>query len=217
MAQQRAYLDDAARRYAAIRKRYLDPGVPLYTVYVFDDEHTCRALPHRFFASVNGVMIDAGLTLARASGDARYKREARATAHAIRALDDDRGIFTDLQAENDIVEPLVLAMLQLARDGDRFARDWIVRNAAAAAHARRADGAYGRLFDGPPPAGIATAWQSNGGLAIEIAAGALAPTGRAEDGDPWPAAQRQSVALTAVDVTHIVRKRLDLWRAPGGR
>jgi hypothetical protein len=193
----REYLNDAVRRYAAIRKWFLDPEVPLYTVYVFDDGRACRALPHRFFASVNGVMIEAGLTLARAGGGARYAREARATAHALRALDDDRGIFTDLQAENDIVEPLVLALLQLARDGDTFARDWILRNAAAAAHARRADGAYGRFFDGPPPVGMTTAWQSNGGLALEIAAGALAPESRAEADDPWTRAKKQPVSWGA--------------------
>ena len=192
-----AYLDGAVRRYAAIRRWFLDPEVPLYTVYLFDDGHACRALPHRFFASVNGVMIEAGLDLARLTGDARYAREARATAHAMRLLDDDRGIFTDLQAENDVVEPLVLAMLQLARDGDAFARDWIVRNAGAAAHARRADGAYGRFFDGPPPAGIVTAWQANGALALMIAAGALVPDGRPESEDPWAAAATKSTHAEA--------------------
>jgi Glycosyl hydrolase family 76 len=194
-----AYLDDARRRYDAVRKWFLDPDVPLYTVYVYDGR-TCRALPHRFFASVNGVMIEAGMVLARATGDERYAREARATAHAIRALDDDRGIFTDLQAENDIVQPLVLAMLQLTlgreasgHDGDAFAREWIVRNAAAAAHARRPDGAYGRFFDGPPPAGIVTAWQANGGLALAIAAAALAPDAHAESDDPWARAETKPV------------------------
>ena len=192
---QAAYLADAQRGYAAIRKWFFDPSAGLYTVYVFDDGGACRALPHRFFASVNGVMIEAGLELARATHDAEYAHDARATARAIRALDDDRGIFADLQAENDVVEPLVLAMLELARDGDEFAREWIVRNAAAAAHARRAsDGAYGRFFDGPPPRAIVTAWQSNGGLALMIAAGALAPDGRPEPDDPWREA-------TAVDVT----------------
>ncbi|HTD33430.1 MAG TPA: hypothetical protein VK665_07215, partial [Candidatus Elarobacter sp.] len=167
VARRAEYLNGAKRRYDGVRARFLDGDVPLYTVYVFDDGKTCRALPHRFFASVNGVMIEAGLTLAHLTGETRYARDARATAHAVRALDDDRGIFTDLQAENDVVEPLVLAMLMLARDGDGFARDWIVRNAAAAAHARRAeDGAYGRFFDGPPPNGVVTAWQTNGGLAI---------------------------------------------------
>ena len=180
------YLDQARRRYHAIRRWFLDPQLALYTVYVFDDGRTCTPLPHRFFASVNGVMIEAGLELARATHDDRYARDADATAHAIRALDDDRGIFTDLQAENDVVDPLVLAMLQLARGGDAFAREWILRNAAAAVHARRAgDGAYGRFFDGPPPAAIVTAWQSNGGLALEIAAGALAPDERAEPSDSW--------------------------------
>ena len=168
------YLDQARRRYAAIRHWFFDPAAGLYTVYLFDDGRTCRALPHRFFASVNGLMIDAGLELARATGDDRYAREARATARAIRALDDGRGIFTDLQAENDVVEPLVLAMLQLARERDDDARNWIVRNALAAAHARRtSDGAYGRFFDGPAPRSdtIVTAWQSDGGL------------------DPWAAAR----------------------------
>jgi hypothetical protein len=184
--QRTEYLDQARRRYDAIRRWFLDPDVALYTVYVFDDGRACKALPHRFFASVNGVMIEAGLELTRATHDDRYARDARATARAIRALDDDRGIFTDLQAENDVVEPLVLAMLQLAHGGDAFAREWIVRNAAAAAHARRAgDGAYGRFFDGPPPTAAVTAWQSNGGLALEIAAGAIAPNERAEAGDPW--------------------------------
>ena len=197
----RAYLNDAKRRYDTVRRWFLDPDMPLYTVYVFDDAHACRALPHRFFASVNGVMIDAGLTLTRTSGEARYAREARATAHAIRALDDDRGIFTDLQAENDIVEPLVLAMFELSRSGDAFAREWIVRNAAAAAHARRADGAYGRFFDGPPPAGIVTAWQANGGLALMIAAAALAPDGRPESGDPWATATSERTSLTALPAT----------------
>jgi hypothetical protein len=90
-------------------------------------------------------------------------------------------------------------MLQLARCGDAFAKDWIVRNAAAAVHARReADGAYGRFFDGPPPNAIATAWQSNGGLALEIAAGALEPNARAEPGDPWRAAVSLTVTNAAL-------------------
>ncbi len=189
------YLDQAQRRYDAIRRWFLDPQLGLYTVYVFDDGRSCKPLPHRFFASVNGVMIEAALELARATHVERYGREARSTAHAIRALDDERGIFTDFQAENDVVEPLVLAMLQLARGGDAFARDWILHNAATAAHARRdADGAYGRFFDGPPPAAIVTAWQSNGGLALEIAAGALAPDERAEPSAPWREAPTTTIA-----------------------
>jgi hypothetical protein len=185
------YLDQARRRYSAIRHWFFDPVAGLYTVYVFDDGRTCRALPHRFFASVNGIMIDAGLELARATGDERFAREARATAHAILALDDGRGIFTDLQAENDVVEPLVLAMLRLARGDDDVAHRWILLNALAAAHARRAsDGAYGRFFDGPAPRPdtIVTAWQSNGGLALAVAAGALAPGMTIEPSDQWAAA-----------------------------
>jgi hypothetical protein len=199
VARRAMYHDDAQRRYDAVRRRFFDRSAQLYTVYVFDDGRTCGPLPHRFFASVNGAMIEAGLSLYELTGISRYAEEARATARAIRALDDGHGIFADLQAENDVVEPLVLAMLLLARDGDAFARDWILRNAAAAAHARRADdGAYGRFFDGPPPSGIATAWQTNGGLAIEIAAAALAPDARAEADDPWTGAQSRDVALTTL-------------------
>ncbi|HEY2074324.1 MAG TPA: hypothetical protein VGG88_12175, partial [Gaiellaceae bacterium] len=54
------YLDDAETRYAAVRAHFLEPAVPLYTVYVFDDGTSCRRLPHRFFASVNGDMIWSG-------------------------------------------------------------------------------------------------------------------------------------------------------------
>jgi hypothetical protein len=196
------YLAQALHRYDAIRTWFLDPQYRMYTVYVFDDGRTCAPLPHRFFASVNGVMIEAGLALTRATHDRRFANEARETARAIRALDDDRGIFTDLQAENDVVQPLVLAMLELARDGDAYAKSWILRNAAAAAHSRRAsDGAYGRFFDGPPPAGIVTMWQANGGLALEIAAGSLAPDERAEANDPWPSASMQPLAMTTLPQT----------------
>ncbi len=196
-----AYLADAERLYAAVRALFLDPELALYTVYVYDDGTHCRQLPHRFFASVNGLMIEAGLELEVATKQPHYGSEARATARAVRALDDDRGIFTDLQAENDIVAPLVLAMLELARAGDAQARAWIVRNAGAAAHARRPDGTYGRFFDGPPPDGTVTAWQSNGGLALAIAAGALAPDLTVESGNPWPSATRRTVALTRLPLT----------------
>ncbi|HEX3550967.1 MAG TPA: hypothetical protein VHT53_11355 [Candidatus Elarobacter sp.] len=195
------YRADAQRDYAAIRARFFDAETQLYTVYVFDDGRTCVALPHRFFASVNGVMIEAGLILARVTGEQRYAADARATAHAVHALDDARGIFADLQAENDIVEPLVLAMDELARSGDRFALDWIVRNAAAAAHARRDDGAYGRFFDGPPPLGTVTQWQVNGALALEVVAGALAPSATPEPDDPWRAATTAPLAATTLPAT----------------
>jgi hypothetical protein len=118
-------------------------------------------------------MIETGLVLARMTGDERYAADARATAHGMRALDDARGVFTDLQAENDVVAPLVIAMFELARGGDAFAAEWIARNAAAARASRRADGAYGRFFDGPPPLGTLTQWQVNGGLALAVARPAL--------------------------------------------
>jgi hypothetical protein len=198
---ERTYLDDAVRTYDAIRAHFFDAAAGLYTVYVFDDGRRCRALPRRFFASVNGVLIEAGLELARATGDARYGREARSTAQAIHALDDARGIFADLQAENDVVAPLVLAMFVLARDGDAGAKEWILRNAAAAAHARNADGAYGRFFDGPPPAGIVTAWQSNGGLALAVAAGALAPAQTVEAQNAWAGAHAEPATITTLPST----------------
>jgi hypothetical protein len=175
---QRAYLHSAVARYAAVRRHFLDPVVPLYTVYVFDDAVRCTPLPHRFFASVNGNMIAAGLALADATGDRRYAREAMLTARAVaRDLSDARGIYADLQAENDIVEPLVEAMHDVAlRGGGAFAGAWIVRNARAAASARAPDGSFGRFFDGPPPH-TATAWQTSGGFALMIAAAALVPRG----------------------------------------
>lgn len=186
---QRAFLDKAQRQYAALRRRFREPANGLYTVYLFDDGTTCRPLQHRTFASVNGVMIWNGLELARAARDGRYRAEALTTARAVDAhLNDAAGIFADLQAENDVVEPLVEAMLRLAREEHAaFARDWLLRNASAALGARDAAGDYGRFFDGPPPRGPVTAWQSNGGFALEIAAAALAPrsvhgfTSRASD------------------------------------
>lgn len=51
------YLADARLRYDAVRRHYLDPQVPLYSVYVFDDGARCTQVPHRFYASVNGLMI----------------------------------------------------------------------------------------------------------------------------------------------------------------
>jgi len=171
------YLAAARARYAAVRRFFLDPAVPLYTVYVLDEGTQCRQLPHRFFASVNGAMISAGLELFRATGSRAYLGQAIATGRAVdRSLNDARGIFADLQAENDVAEPLVEGMLALAHRGQAFARAWILRNAAAAIGARAADGSFGRFFDGPPPAATVTSWQTNGGLALEIAAAALAPT-----------------------------------------
>ncbi len=172
-----SFLRIAERRYAAIRKYFLDPELPLYSVYVFDDGHDCVQVPHRFFASVNGNMIWNGLRLATITGDPSYRAQARATEHAVMgSLSDQHGVFTDLQAENDIAEPLIEAMYVLAdgwHDGD--ARRWLLANAAAAYAARKPDGTFGRFFDGPPPPGAVSAWQTNGGFALEIAAAALAP------------------------------------------
>jgi hypothetical protein len=192
-----SYLTVATTRYAAVRSHFLDPSVPLYTVYVFDDGTSCTQVPHRFFASVNGDMIWNGLELSRITGDSHYLDDALATAHAVVSdLSDPAGIFADLQAENDIVEPLVEAMYALATEaGESFARSWILTNAAAALSARTADGSFGRFIDGPAPTAMVTAWQTNGGLALELAAAALDPGGTAPAGGSWSSARRVSRSL----------------------
>lgn len=173
-----SYLHDARERYADARHYFLDPRVPLYSTYVFDNHRRCSQLPHRFFASVNGDMIWNGLDLYRDTGQPTYLHQALATARAVSAdLNDAQRIFTDLQAENDVVEPLVEAMYYLAVDEHvAFARQWILANAAAALGERAANGLFGRFFDGPAPTATVTAWEANGGLALEIAAAALAPS-----------------------------------------
>ena len=179
------YLRDAVAQYASVRKRFLDPLAPLYTVYLFDDRAHCTQLPHRFFASVNGEMMDDGLMLYRYTAQRHYLREALATERTVeKRLADSAGVFADLQAENDIVEPLVEAMYDLAVAADRAsARAWILRNArAAVAEDRDARGWYGRFFDGPTPDWNVTAWQTNGGLALAIAAAALDPDGVPDEG-----------------------------------
>ena len=178
------YLQIARNRYSAIRRYYRDRQRPLYSVYVFDDGTQCRTVPHRYFASVNGNMIWNGIALARLTGDLAYRDDAYATARAVATeLSDPRGVFMDLQAENDLEEPLVEAMFELAtRENRTFARRWLTANASAAYWARKRDGTYGRFFDGPPPVGVVTAWQTNGGLATEIIAAALAPSSRPIDG-----------------------------------
>jgi len=89
----------------------MDAALPLYTVYVYDDGTSCEQLLGRFFASVNGNMIWNGVALATATGDNRYPstRRSRPRAQSIGTLADGRGVFADLQAENDVVEPLVEA------------------------------------------------------------------------------------------------------------
>jgi hypothetical protein len=180
------YVAAARSHYAAVRAYFLDSAVPLYSVYVFDDGSSCTQVPHRFFASVNGDMIWSGVELYRVTGDRAYLDQAIGTGRAVdRKLGDPRGIFTDLQAENDIVEPLVEGMTALARHRQAFARAWILRNAAAALSARTEDGSFGRFFDGPPPESTVTAWQTNGGLALEIAAAELAAGVQTTPGDAW--------------------------------
>jgi hypothetical protein len=188
----RSYLADATTTYAAVRQWFFDRSAGLYSVYVFDDGSRCRQLPHRFFASVNGDMIWSGVALAAATGDATYRREALATGRAVASsLADPAGVFADLQAENDIVEPLVEGMYSLATDlHASFARSWILANAAAAIGARAPDGAFGRFFDGPPPTTWITAWQSNGGLALEIAAAELDPSGETAQSSVWTGAMQ---------------------------
>jgi hypothetical protein len=180
-----AYLAKARTKYAAVRRYFLDPGVPLYSVYVFDDGKDCRQLPKRFFASVNGNMIYNGLALAAQTGDRAYARDALATARAVaRYLGDSSGIYANFQAENDVAEPLVEAMYDLAAEGHQpFARDWLLSAAGAANPA--STGAYGRFFNGPPPAGPISAWASSGGLALAIVAGALEPHRASAKSDFW--------------------------------
>jgi hypothetical protein len=195
----RRYLAIARKRYAAVRHYFLDKHVPLYSVYVFDDGTHCRQMPHRYFASVNGNMIWIGLRLARVTGVETYRDQAIATAHAVATdLADPNGVFADLQAENDIEEPLVEAMLAVVPlpEGG-FARRWILESAAAATSSRRADGTFGRFFDGPPPASNVTAWQTNGGVAVTIAAAYLAPSGGANV-SAW-----RDAAFFRRDITHL--------------
>lgn len=186
---ERSYLERAIANYAGVRRYFLDDEVPLYTVYVFDDGEACRQLPHRFFGSVNGNMIVAGLDLYAATGDERYRDQAIETAHAVDDdLSDARGVYANLQAENDVSEPLIEGMYALATRADQsFARAWLLRNADAAIGARAYDGSYGRFFDGPAPGGIVTAWQTNGAFALMIAAAQLDPE-RTPDEPLWQSA-----------------------------
>lgn len=192
------YLASASRRYAAIRWYFMDPKVPLYSVYVFDNGKTCEQVPHRFFASVNGDMIWNGLHLYRATHHVTYLQQSLATARAVdEHLSDPRGIFADLQAGNDIVEPLVEAYYELAAERHlETARSWLLRNAEAALSARASDGTYGRFFDGPKPTALTSVWQSNGGYALQVAAAALAPDTTASTADSWSGAH-----FTARDIT----------------
>ncbi len=174
------YLAQARAQYQAVRAEFLSARFPLYTVYVFDNGAVCRQLPARYFGSVNGNMIWAGYYLAKATGWGGYLAEAVATARAVAAhLGDATGVYADLQAENDVTEPLIEAMYDLATsDHQAFARRWLLEAASAsAASVGASTGAYGRFFDGPAPRAPVTAWQANGGLALAEVAAALDPGG----------------------------------------
>jgi hypothetical protein len=184
------YLAEAEAQYQAVRTEFLSPHVPLYTVYVLDDGHSCWQVPSRYFGSVNGNMIWAGYYLAKATGRAAYRTEAIATARAVADhLGDGTGVYADLQAENDISEPLIEAMYDLAAYGHQaFARRWLLAAASASASDVTPGGSYGRFFDGPPPRAPVTAWQANGGLALAQVAAALDPGGRPADPGFWAGA-----------------------------
>jgi hypothetical protein len=196
------YLAQARKRYANDRLAFLDPAAALYTVHVLDDGTACTQQPRHFFASVNGDMIWNGIALGRVTGQAHFYAEAIATARAVAVtLSDGRGIFVDLGGANDVVEPLVEAIGDLAAGGKlAFAHDWVVRNAAAALSARAPDGTFSRFFDGPPQR-TSSIWESNGGLALEIEAATLDPDAVAVIGNGWQDARLLGGALTELPAT----------------
>ena len=137
-----SYLAKARSKYTAVRRYFLSARHPLYTAAVYDNGSRCTQQGGQFFASVNGNMIWAGAKLAQLTGSQRYLAQAVATAEAVRRyLCDDDGVYADLQAENDVVEPLIEAMYVLATvDHEDFARTWLMSAAAAASADRTAVG-----------------------------------------------------------------------------
>jgi hypothetical protein len=202
-----SYLGKAETKYTDVRQYFLAPTVPLYTTYIFDHGSLCRQLGGRYYASVNGNMIWAGDALARITGIQGYLDQAIQTARAVaQHLSDNAGVYADLQADNDVVEPLIEAMYNLAvLDHQAFARKWLLTAASAAGADVTPDGAYGRFFDGPPPRGLATAWQLNGGIAVTIAAAALDPHGAPADPGFWQrapfVADNQRLANSPIRIT----------------
>jgi hypothetical protein len=182
-----SYLREAEVSYAAIRRYYLSPSVPLYTDFVVDNGKTCQAVPRIFLGSVNGNMIWAGATLATDTGHAAYLRDAIATARAVRDhLSDSAGIYNGMFADIDIGEPLIEAMYYLASTYHQgFARNWLLTNASAAGGAVNSLDAFGRFFGGPLPTGEVTSWAVNGGVALMTAAAALDSNGRTTDPGFW--------------------------------
>jgi hypothetical protein len=187
------YLQQAQALYASARSYFLDHASQLYTVHVIDDGTACTQTPHRYFASVNGLMIWNGDELAQDERDPAYGAQAAATAHAVDTLlSDGAGVFADTGGENDVVEPLIEAMMRRATDGDASARAWILRNAAAALGARAPDGSFARYFDGPPQR-ASSIWESNGGFAVEIAAAGLAPDALAPVAPAWQRPEDEAI------------------------
>lgn len=193
-----SYLLKARTEYAAVRQYFLDPKLALYTVYVFDNGVTCSPVPGRFFASVNGNMISSGIMLAEETGNGSYLTDAIATGQAVIAhLSDTNGVYADLQAENDIVEPLIEAMDDLATTQHQaFARSWLLAAASASASSLKLDGAYSRFFDGPPQVGTSSEWQSNGGFALAVAAAGIDPSGTPAATTSWAKARSYPTSIT---------------------
>jgi hypothetical protein len=199
-----AYLKAAQAGYDAARRYFLDAQLPLYTVHLIDDGTNCTQVRGRFFASVNGDMIWNGIVLMRLTGLQHYGEEAVATARAVDDhLSDDRGVFANVQGDNDVSEPLVEAMLRLAKaEHFPFAQAWIVRNAAAALSARGSDGSFSRFFDGPPQSS-SSIWETNGGFALEIAAAELEPASSVDAASGWNAGD-VSVSVKSLPASIVV-------------
>ena len=193
-----SYLTKAENEYAAVRQYFLDPHVALYSVYVFDNGSTCSQVQRRFFGSVNGNMIYNGLTLAADTGNNAYRDQAIATGQAVNSnLSDARGVYTDLQAENDVVEPLVESMYDLAtQQSQSFATSWLQAAASASAASLKATGAYSRMFDGPANQGTITIWQTNGGYALAFAEAGLNPNGTPDTATAWANATSHNTSIT---------------------
>ncbi|HKD77907.1 MAG TPA: hypothetical protein VKB76_20540, partial [Ktedonobacterales bacterium] len=112
-------------------------------------------------------------------------------------LSDARGVFTDLQAENDVVEPLVEGMYDLAaEEGQSFATSWMQAAASASASSLKSTGAYSRMFDGPANQGTITIWQTNGGYALAFAEAGLNPNGAPATTSAWANATSHTTAIT---------------------
>jgi len=213
------YLTASIRRYAAVRKYFLDPQVPLYSVYVFDNGSTCTQLPHRFFASVNGLMVYNGTVLTADTKDPTYRHQAIQTAYAVmKYLSDGANIYENLQAENDIEEPLVEVMYDLAKEGDTSIKNWLLSNADAAISDRETSGTFGRFFGGPPPSATISAWQTNGGFALMIAAAGLNPTATPSHANAWARARYQADSITKLPASiHFVGTLIALVGTLGER